>query len=265
MKSSDTMSKPVKQSENRAVNSYEEAEEQLHKKARVSDGKRSPVSISEILLGGGNSAAGVVSASNSDTEDKGASRVKSGRWSLDEKLMFLYGLSVFGKGRWKKIHAYVPERSLVQIKSHAQKVLKRVDAGENVFQRLEDNRELLKTLVEEANRRIEEADAKTNQVSKKKRKRTSIRKPPAPITAPTFPSPFELIHGTCKSQEPLSAPPSPSSACSEDPPGVHASQQYDEAVRIQEAKKRRRELDAGNAGVIAAVAALCQLSARKEP
>ena len=35
---------------------------------------------------------------------------RCGRWSLDEKLMFLYGLSLFGKGRWKKIRAYVPNR-----------------------------------------------------------------------------------------------------------------------------------------------------------
>lgn len=35
---------------------------------------------------------------------------RSGRWSLDEKIMFLYGLSKFGKGRWKKISVYVPDR-----------------------------------------------------------------------------------------------------------------------------------------------------------
>jgi hypothetical protein len=38
-------------------------------------------------------------------------------------------------------------RSLVQIKSHAQKVLKRLDVGENVFRRLEDNSQRLETLV----------------------------------------------------------------------------------------------------------------------
>jgi hypothetical protein len=36
---------------------------------------------------------------------------------------------------------------LVQIKSHAQKVLKRLDVGENVFRRLEDNSQRLETLV----------------------------------------------------------------------------------------------------------------------
>jgi hypothetical protein len=37
--------------------------------------------------------------------------------------------------------------SLVQIKSHAQKVLKRLDVGENVFRRLEDNSQRLESLV----------------------------------------------------------------------------------------------------------------------
>jgi hypothetical protein len=36
---------------------------------------------------------------------------------------------------------------LVQIKSHAQKVLKRIDVGENVFRRLEDNSQRLESLV----------------------------------------------------------------------------------------------------------------------
>jgi hypothetical protein len=35
---------------------------------------------------------------------------KTGRWSLDEKLLFLYGLKKFGKGKWKKISAYLPDR-----------------------------------------------------------------------------------------------------------------------------------------------------------
>lgn len=71
--------------------------------------------------------------------NSGSSDQRVGRWTLDEKLLFLYGLQKFGKGRWKKISLYVPGRSLVQIKSHAQKVLKRMDTGENVFNRLEEN------------------------------------------------------------------------------------------------------------------------------
>ena len=35
---------------------------------------------------------------------------RSGRWTLDEKILFLYGLRRFGKGRWKKISIYLPDR-----------------------------------------------------------------------------------------------------------------------------------------------------------
>jgi hypothetical protein len=35
---------------------------------------------------------------------------RTGRWSLDEKLLFLYGLRHYGKGRWKKMKAYLPLR-----------------------------------------------------------------------------------------------------------------------------------------------------------
>jgi hypothetical protein len=35
---------------------------------------------------------------------------RSGRWSLDEKVLFLYGLQKFGKGRWKKMSVYLPNR-----------------------------------------------------------------------------------------------------------------------------------------------------------
>lgn len=110
---------------------------------------------------------------------------RTGRWTLDEKILFLYGLQKFGKGRWKKMSVYLPNRyvtigsslkrngleyvctfaaitktphahffifflrhrSLVQIKSHAQKVLKRIDAGENVFRRLHDNTTRMEALV----------------------------------------------------------------------------------------------------------------------
>lgn len=58
---------------------------------------------------------------------------RSGRWSADEQLLFLHGLKVFGKGRWKKIRTFLPFRSLIQIKSHAQKVMKRVEAGDDIF------------------------------------------------------------------------------------------------------------------------------------
>lgn len=33
-----------------------------------------------------------------------------GRWTADEKLLFLYGLKKFGKGKWKKISPLLPRR-----------------------------------------------------------------------------------------------------------------------------------------------------------
>ena len=41
-------------------------------------------------------------------------------------------------------------RSLVQIKSHAQKVLKRLETGENVFRRLEENYSIVDSLIVQA-------------------------------------------------------------------------------------------------------------------
>ena len=77
---------------------------------------------------------------------------RTGRWTPDEKILFLYGLRMFGKGRWKKMSIYLPNRSLVQIKSHAQKVLKRQQGGENIFRRLEENYSEIDNLVVQAAR-----------------------------------------------------------------------------------------------------------------
>jgi hypothetical protein len=80
----------------------------------------------------------------------GPQALRSGRWTPDEKCLFLYGLRMFGKGRWKKMSCFLPHRSLVQIKSHAQKVLKRQQTGENIFRRLEDNYHEIDNLVVQA-------------------------------------------------------------------------------------------------------------------
>ena len=82
----------------------------------------------------------------------GAPPLRTGRWTPNEKILFLYGLRMFGKGRWKKMSVYLPQRSLVQIKSHAQKVLKRQQAGENIFRRLEENYNEIDNLVVQAAR-----------------------------------------------------------------------------------------------------------------
>jgi hypothetical protein len=41
--------------------------------------------------------------------DSGSAQ-RSGRWTPDEKILFLYGLKRFGKGRWKKMSIYLPHR-----------------------------------------------------------------------------------------------------------------------------------------------------------
>mmetsp|Transcript_34842 Transcript_34842/g.74271 ORF Transcript_34842/g.74271 Transcript_34842/m.74271 type:complete len:172 (+) Transcript_34842:140-655(+) len=59
--------------------------------------------------------------------------VKSGRWTDSERRMFLKGLKKFGRGKWKEIATLIPTRSTVQVKTHAQMVMKRVEQGEDVF------------------------------------------------------------------------------------------------------------------------------------
>jgi hypothetical protein len=44
-----------------------------------------------------------------------ASGFRVGRWTLDEKILFLFGLQKFGKGRWKKISTYVPQRYVIVV------------------------------------------------------------------------------------------------------------------------------------------------------
>lgn len=35
---------------------------------------------------------------------------RAGRWSPEEKLLFLHGLKMFGRGKWKKIQTFLPTR-----------------------------------------------------------------------------------------------------------------------------------------------------------
>eukprot|EP00574_Skeletonema_japonicum_P009510 CAMPEP_0201734980 /NCGR_PEP_ID=MMETSP0593-20130828/35900_1 /ASSEMBLY_ACC=CAM_ASM_000672 /TAXON_ID=267983 /ORGANISM="Skeletonema japonicum, Strain CCMP2506" /LENGTH=151 /DNA_ID=CAMNT_0048228455 /DNA_START=9 /DNA_END=464 /DNA_ORIENTATION=- len=58
---------------------------------------------------------------------------KYGRWTPAEKAAFLTGLRRFGRGKWKEIAKLIPSRSTVQVKTHAQMIMRRVDAGEDVF------------------------------------------------------------------------------------------------------------------------------------
>jgi SHAQKYF class myb-like DNA-binding protein len=106
-------------------------------------------SATEVLKEDGHSDG---SNFESKSDSSGGPPFRTGRWTPDEKILFLYGLRMFGKGRWKKMSVYLPQRSLVQIKSHAQKVLKRQQAGENIFRRLEENHNEINNLVVQAAR-----------------------------------------------------------------------------------------------------------------
>jgi len=53
-------------------------------------------------------ADGTITATGKGSERNPPQR--TGRWTLDEKILFLYGLKKFGKGRWKKMSVYLPNR-----------------------------------------------------------------------------------------------------------------------------------------------------------
>jgi hypothetical protein len=149
-----------------------------------------------------------------------------------------------------------------------------MDAGENVFLRLEEHRDRLKVLVSEANQRIDEKEeAKANLSPKKKRKRA--RKVRDGDLVQTWDGTPGKAHPPCAAGSPV---PSLSSVFAEDPPGSHSPYHAADVLGIMD----RRDLAtghssvafrgaysssllevpaAGTGAVIAAVAALCQLSA----
>ncbi|CAE7835938.1 RVE1, partial [Symbiodinium microadriaticum] len=49
----------------------------------------------------------------------------TGRWTPDEHRLFLEGIMLYGKD-WKKMQPLIKTRSLVQIRTHAQKVFKKI-------------------------------------------------------------------------------------------------------------------------------------------
>ena len=53
-------------------------------------------------------------------------------------LPFFHYLTPSGKGKWKEIATLIPTRSTVQVKTHAQMVMKRVEAGEDVFEKMQN-------------------------------------------------------------------------------------------------------------------------------
>ena len=60
---------------------------------------------------------------------------KPGRWSKQEHMQFLIALSEFGKD-WKQIQAKIPSRSVVQVRSHAQKYFKQTKRSPKLYSNL---------------------------------------------------------------------------------------------------------------------------------
>lgn len=69
-----------------------------------------PYDIEDVSIGESKDIIVDAAGSSSQSSDQ-----RIGRWTLDEKVLFLYGLQKFGKGRWKKISLYVPGRYVVKV------------------------------------------------------------------------------------------------------------------------------------------------------
>lgn len=50
---------------------------------------------------------------------------KDGRWTKEEKMIFFYGISLYGSN-WKKIKSLISTRTAIQVRSHAQKFFKKM-------------------------------------------------------------------------------------------------------------------------------------------
>ena len=55
---------------------------------------------------------------------------KTGRWTCEEHVLFLKGLEMHGKG-WKKIAKLIKTRTVVQIRTHAQKYFQKLAKAKN--------------------------------------------------------------------------------------------------------------------------------------
>jgi hypothetical protein len=101
---------------------------------------------------------------------------------------------------------YIVFSSLVQIKSHAQKVLKRLDEGENIFRRLEENQMRLDKLVADLHHQlgIDPSSLEQSAVSQKKRRRTVTHNKASSsllVTSSSQPPTSSSILGTVKGSE----------------------------------------------------------------
>lgn len=108
---------------------------------------------------------------------------------------------VFGITDGKDTHrtVLIAHRSLVQIKSHAQKVLKRLEAGENVFRRLEENLNLIDTLILQASKQRDSMGESPLPKSTVAKREKSITRDPTEAVAtqaydPIYPAVSNELH-----------------------------------------------------------------------
>jgi SHAQKYF class myb-like DNA-binding protein len=67
----------------------------------------------------------MAAATNSISGSQGAQGENTGRWTAEEHRLFLQGLELHGKG-WKKIAGLIKSRTVVQIRTHAQKYFQKL-------------------------------------------------------------------------------------------------------------------------------------------
>lgn len=85
-------------------------------------------SVISVASGGGNNSNSCKSksSSSSSSNPKGDNKKENtGRWSTEEHEMFLKGLDEHGK-QWKKIAVMIKTRSVVQVRTHAQKYFQKL-------------------------------------------------------------------------------------------------------------------------------------------
>ena len=67
----------------------------------------------------------MATAATAQTSSPGAAGENTGRWTAEEHRLFLQGLEQHGKG-WKKIASLIKSRTVVQIRTHAQKYFQKL-------------------------------------------------------------------------------------------------------------------------------------------
>mgnify|MGYP005845365389 CR=1 FL=1 len=140
-----------------------------------------------------------------------------------------------------------------------------MESGENVFRRLDENRERLEVLVAEAHARIEEDEAKHKDKGSRRRKRASIRKPTPPLPVYTSWDHLDIESAVQRRQQQhQKATGNDYSGASSPVPSLMSAEEenpddHKENTLLDHELGESND-STGSGAVIAAVAALCQLS-----